>query len=69
MTARKTAKQRKPGERVHPGQEPKLKLLKPSSECSTPELASELSGGLKAALRRLGRGHKDGAGDDPPEAA
>ncbi len=69
MTARETAKQREPAERVHPGPEPRLRLLKLSAECSTPELASELSEGVKAALRRLGRKRKAGAGDDPPEAA
>ena len=69
MTAHKPAHKRKPGERVYPEPEPRLRLLKPGSGCSTPELASELTQGLKAALRKLGRRHKDGAGDDPPEAA
>ncbi|MDQ3804152.1 MAG: hypothetical protein M3416_10020 [Acidobacteriota bacterium] len=66
MTAHKPAKKRKPGERVYPEPEPKLKLPKPGSECSTPELASELSQGLKAVLRKLSRRREDGSGDDTP---
>lgn len=69
MRTDKSAGKRKPGERVYQEPEPKLRLLKPQSGCSTPELASELSGGLKAALRRLGRERKAGAGDDSPKAA
>jgi hypothetical protein len=60
---------RKPGKRVHPEPKPKLSLLKPSSECSTPELASELSQGLMAVLRKVRRKRKDGSDDDEPEAA
>lgn len=69
MTEHKSAKKRKPGERVYPEPEPKLKLLKPGSECSTPELASGLSEGVKAILRKLNRKRQSGAGDDTPEAA
>ncbi len=69
MTAHKPAKKRKPGERVYPEPEPRLRLLKPDSGCSTPELASELSQGLKAVLRKLSRKREDGAGDDTPDAA
>ena len=68
MTAHNPAHKRKPGERVYPEPEPRLKLLKSGSGCSTPELASELSRGLKAVLRKLDPARKDG-GDDPPEAA
>jgi hypothetical protein len=57
------------GERVYPEPKPGLKLLKPESECSTPELALELPQGVKAVLRKLSRKREDGAGDDEPEAA
>lgn len=69
MTARKPAKKRKRGERVYPESEPGLKLLKPQSECSTPEVASGMIQGAVSALRKLSRKRKDGDGDDPPEAA
>ena len=69
MTAHKSGKKRKPGERVYPEPEPRLRLIKPGSECSTPELASGLAQGVKAVLRKLGREREDGAGDDTPDAA
>lgn len=69
MRTHKSAKKRKPGERVYPEPEPRLGLPKPGSECSTPELASELPQGVKAVLRRLGRKREDGPGDDSPETA
>lgn len=69
MTTHKPAKRRKPGERVYPEPKPKLRLLKPQSECSTPELGSELAEELKAALCRLVRKREHRDGDGPPEAA
>ena len=69
MTAHNPAHERKPGERAYPEPEPGLELPKPKSECSTPELASEPSQGLKAALRKLGRRRRNGDDDDTPEAA
>ena len=69
MTAHNPAHKRKPGERAYPEPEPRLKLPKPGSECSTPELASEMTQGLKAVLRKLGRKRKGDDDDDTPEAA
>ena len=69
MTAHESGKKRRPGERVYPEPKPRVELPKPSSECSTPELALEPSQGLKAILRRLDRKREPGADDDTPEAA
>lgn len=69
MTARKSAEQREPGGRGRPEPEPGPKLIRPGSECSTPELASELSQGVKALLRRLNRKRESGADGDTTEAA
>ena len=69
MSTHKSAKKRKPGERVYPEPKPRLKLLKPDSECSTPGLALEPSQGVKAILRGLNREREPRAGDDTPEAA
>ena len=69
MTTHKPTDKRKPGGRVSPEPLPPLKPLKPGSECSTPDRASETVRGAVSALRKLGRRRKDGAGDDPPEAA
>ena len=69
MTAHKSAKRRKPRKHVYPEPKPGLRLLNPQSECSTPELAVEMSQELLSALRKLGRRRKEGTGDDPPEAA
>jgi hypothetical protein len=69
VTAHRSGKKRKAGEQVYPEPEPGLRLLKPGSECSTPELASGLAQGVKAVLRKLGRKREDGPGDDTPEAA
>lgn len=67
MRAHKSAKKRGPGGPLHTEPEPGLKLPKPGSECSTPELTSGLSRGLKALLRKLDRKPKDGAGDKGPK--
>jgi hypothetical protein len=67
--AHKSAGKRKADEQLKAEPKPKLKLIKPQSECSTPELASELSQGLKAVLRKLNRKREDGTGGDEPEAA
>jgi len=69
VTSHKSAKKRKEGEPVYPEPKSKLRLIKPGSECSTPELAPEVSQELLSALRKLGRKREDGSGDDPPEAA
>lgn len=69
MTTHKSTDKRKPGGRVSPEPVPQFKPLKPGSECSTPDLASETIRDAMSALRKLGRRRKDGAGDDPPEAA
>ncbi len=62
-----SAKQRRPGERVYVEPKTGLKLLKPGSECSTPELASEMSQEVMSALRKLNRKRTTGAGDDSGE--
>lgn len=67
MTAHKSGKKRKAGERVYPEPEPKLRLLKLGSECSTPELASGLTQGVKAVLRKFDWKREDGPGDDTTE--
>lgn len=69
MTTHKPAKRRKPGERVYPEPKPKLRLLKPQSECSTPELTAEMTQAVKAALCRLVGKRKGGGDGDPPKAA
>lgn len=69
MKARESAGKRKAGQPANAEQKPKLRLLKPQSESSTPDSASELVQELKAALRKLSRKRKDGADDDSPEAA
>ena len=69
MKARKSARRRKPGGQVYPEPKPKLKLLKPQSECSTPELAAEMTQAVKAALCRLVGKRRGGDGDSPPKAA
>jgi hypothetical protein len=66
VTARKSAKKRESGGRVYPEPKPGIRLPEPGSECSTPELASELSQGVKAVLRRLGRKREDDDRGDPP---
>jgi hypothetical protein len=65
--AHKSAKQRGPGERVYVEPKTGLKLLKPGSECSTPEMAAEMSQEVMSALRKLGRKRKTDAGDDSRE--
>lgn len=70
----KAPRRRKAGEPAYPSQKPALQLLKPSSECSTTRLISELSHEVKATIddmRRRSRVARERieAGDDTPDAA
>jgi len=65
----KTLKRRKAGAPVRPKPGPRLKLLKPQSECSTAGLINELSEEVKALLRRQKHRRQGVVDEDPPEAA
>lgn len=58
MNAVKSLGHRKAGESIQPAPEPKLRLLRPPSECSTTELVSELSRQVKVMLRRVKTGRQ-----------
>lgn len=69
MSKDKTARRRKAGAAVSRGSEPRLRLLKPQSECATTGLIAELSREAEAMLRGQKRRRKAAADEDPPEAA
>ena len=69
MSADKTARRRKAAAPTRRGPEPRLRLLKPQSECSTTGLLAELSREVEAMLRGQKRRREDPVGEDPPEAA
>jgi hypothetical protein len=65
VSTKKTAKPRKAGEPADLRPEPRLRLLKPQSECSTTGLVTELSGEVRKLLRGQKRRRKGPAGDGP----
>lgn len=69
MSTNKTPKPRRAGEPVCQQPKPKLRLLKPQSECSTTDLIAELSHEVKVMLRGQKRRREARADDDSPEAA
>lgn len=62
MTANQPAKKRKRSEPIYPKPDPKPKLPEPGAGCSTPELTSGLTRGVKEALRKLNPSRKDDGG-------
>jgi hypothetical protein len=64
----KTVRTRKAGIPVAPAPEPRLRLLRPDSECSTADHALGLSREVKEMLKGLRRKPAD-TNDDGPEAA
>jgi hypothetical protein len=68
MSANKTNRTRKAGSPAFPKQKPRLKLLKPNSECSTTKLIIELPQEVKEMLREQKRRRVGMNDDDAPEA-
>jgi hypothetical protein len=60
---------RKAGEPAYPKRKPTLQLLKPSSECSTTSIITELSQEVKEMLQSMNRKRQAQTDDDTPDAA
>ena len=69
MSTNKSLRMRKAGEPAYPKRKPALRLLKPSSECSTTSIITELSQEVKEMLQGMRRKRQAQADDDTPDAA
>jgi len=69
MSTNKTLRRRKAGEPAYPTRKPALRLLKPSSECSTTGVITELSREVKEMLQDMNRKRQAQAHNDTPDAA
>lgn len=65
----KSAKLRKAGETVYTKRRSALKLLKPDSECSTPDLIIKFPDEVKEMLSGIKRKRRVEFDDDTPDAA